>query len=98
MKKHCYKLHNLSWTGNKNLLYKSVKVQTFFSSGGLQKYFIIDLDDGEDREDREKINQNQVILQQLSDYQKVRKEIKDDIQVIEEAIKTNKTGWFKRIG
>jgi hypothetical protein len=28
----------------------------FFSSGGLQKYFIIDLDDGEDREDREKID------------------------------------------
>jgi predicted AlkP superfamily phosphohydrolase/phosphomutase len=75
-----------------------MKVQTFFSSGGLQKYFIINLDDREDREDREKINQNQVILQQLSDYQKVRKEIKDDMQVIEEAVKTNKTGWFKRIG
>jgi hypothetical protein len=63
MKKHCYKLHDLSWTGNKNLLYKSVKVQTFFSSGGLQKYFIVDLDDGEDGEDGEKIDQNQVVLQ-----------------------------------
>jgi predicted AlkP superfamily phosphohydrolase/phosphomutase len=91
MKKHYYKLHDLSWTGNKNLLYKSIKVQTFFSSGGLQKYFIINLDDREDREDGEKIDQNQVILQQLSDYQKVRKEIKDNIQVIEEAVKTNKT-------
>jgi hypothetical protein len=35
-----------------------MKVQTFFSSGGLQKYFIVNLDDREDREDREKINQN----------------------------------------
>jgi hypothetical protein len=56
MKKHYYKLHNLSWIGNKNLLYKSIKVQTFFSSRGLQKYFIINLDDREDGEDREKIN------------------------------------------
>jgi hypothetical protein len=56
MKKHYYKLHDLSWTSNKNLLYKSIKVQTFFSSRGLQKYFIIDLDNREDREDREKID------------------------------------------
>jgi hypothetical protein len=63
MKKHYYKLHDLLWTGNKNLLYKSIKVQTFFSSRGLQKYFIIDLDDREDGEDREKIDQNQVVLQ-----------------------------------
>jgi hypothetical protein len=37
------------------------------------------LDDGEDGEDGEKIDQNQVVLQQLSDYQKVRKEIEDDM-------------------
>jgi hypothetical protein len=28
----------------------------------------------------------------------VRKEIEDDMQVMEEAVKTDKTGWFKRIG
>jgi hypothetical protein len=26
----------------------------------------------------------------------VQKQLKEDIQVIEDAVKTNKTGWFKR--
>jgi len=76
-------------------LFQSVKVQTFFSSGGLQKYFIVDLVEGENRE---KLDLNQVVQQQLSDYQKVRKEIEDDMHVMEEAAKTDQTGWFKRTG
>jgi hypothetical protein len=54
----------------------------------LQKYFIVDLGI---RENEERLDQNQVVEQQLKDYQKVRKKIKDDMQVIEEAVKTNKT-------
>jgi hypothetical protein len=50
MKTHCRKLHELSWTGNKSVLYESVKVQTFFRGGGLQKYFIVDLGIGENGE------------------------------------------------
>jgi ribosome-associated protein YbcJ (S4-like RNA binding protein) len=44
MRVHCKtKNHEQPWTGNKSALHEFVKVQTFFSSGGLQKYFIVDL-------------------------------------------------------
>jgi hypothetical protein len=42
MRMHCKKNHQQSWTDDKSALYNSVKVQTFFSSGGLQKYFLVD--------------------------------------------------------
>jgi hypothetical protein len=40
---HYRKNHQQAWTGDKSVLYESVKVQTFFSSKGLQRYFIINL-------------------------------------------------------
>jgi hypothetical protein len=96
MKTHCRIEHQISWTGDKSVLYSSVKVQTFFSSGGLQKYFIVDLGAESNFEDGERLSPNQVAQKQLSDYQKVRKQINDDMQVMEEAAKTDKTGWFTR--
>jgi len=39
LRKHCKKEHQQSWTGDKSLLYDTISVQTFFRSGGMQKYF-----------------------------------------------------------
>jgi hypothetical protein len=39
LRKHCKKDHHQAWTGDKSLLYNTISVQTFFRSGGLQKYF-----------------------------------------------------------
>jgi hypothetical protein len=47
IKTHCKKLHKLLWSREESTLYNSVKVQTFFSRGGLQKYFIVDLEEDE---------------------------------------------------
>jgi hypothetical protein len=58
----------------------------------LQKYFVVHLGI---EENEERLDQNQVIEQQLKDYQEVQKEIEEDMQVMEEAVKT---GWFKRTG
>lgn len=41
MRKHCKRNHEQVWVGEKSLLYKTVKVQSFFRTGGLQKYFIV---------------------------------------------------------
>jgi hypothetical protein len=68
MKTHCRKSHQLSWTGEKSVLYSFVKVQTFFSSGGLQKYFIVDLGDVDNTENEERLGPNRVALQQLQDF------------------------------
>lgn len=41
IRKHCKKLHELPWTGDKSILYKSVKVQTFFNSGGCKDILLL---------------------------------------------------------
>ena len=80
MRKHWKKSHKLSWTGDKSVLYKSVKVQTFFRTEGLQKYFIVDLDVGENDEIAD---QNQIVAKQLHKWKKVRQQLKDEMQVID---------------
>jgi hypothetical protein len=69
-------------------LYNSVKVQSFFCSGGLQKYFIVEVSVVENRVD---LDLNQVVEEQLNAWHRVQKQLKEDIQVIEDVAKTNKT-------
>jgi hypothetical protein len=45
---HCKKKHEQSWTGDKSLLYDTVKVQSFFRTSRLQKYFVVNLGGIED--------------------------------------------------
>ena len=61
----------------------------------MQRYFIVDSGEGENGE---KVDQNQVVQQQLSGWQNVRQQLEEDVQVMAEAAKTDKTGWFKRTG
>ena len=95
MRMHCKKNHQQSWTGDKSSLYKAVKVQSFFRTGGLQKYFIVEADVVENRQD---LAQNKVVKEQLDAWREVRKQLEDDMQVMGDAAKTDKTGWFKRTG
>jgi hypothetical protein len=39
IRRHCKKHHQLAWVGDKSQLYSIVKVQSFFRTGGLQRYF-----------------------------------------------------------
>jgi hypothetical protein len=41
LQKHCKKEHRQAWKGDTSTLYKRVKVQTFFRTGGLQRYFVV---------------------------------------------------------
>jgi hypothetical protein len=50
MRMHLKREHQQAWKGKKSALYESVKVQTFFNGGGLQKYFVVDLDENENGE------------------------------------------------
>jgi superfamily II DNA helicase RecQ len=95
MRMHLKKNHEQAWKGEKSTLFDSVKVQTFFRSGGLQKYFLVDLGVGENGE---KLDQNEIVRQQLSKWHEVRQELEKEMQVMAEATKTDKTGWFKRTG
>jgi hypothetical protein len=98
MRMHLKKNHHQAWKGEKSALFSSVKVQTFFRSGGLQKYFLVDVGVAENAENTEKLDQNKIVKQQLSTWHDMRKQLEKEMQVMAEATKTDKTGWFKRTG
>ena len=89
------KNHQQAWVGEKSLLYKTVKVQSFFRTGGLQRYFIVDLVDAGNAENDEVDN---TIQAQLAEYKLTQQEIEEELQTLEAAAKIDKTGWFKRTG
>jgi hypothetical protein len=95
LRKHLKKNHQQAWKSDKSEFYESVKVQTFFRSGGLQKYFIVK-PGGEDNS--ETLDRDQVVERQLSTWLEARKQLEKDMDVIGDAAKTDKTGWFKRVG
>ncbi|KAH6625935.1 hypothetical protein C7974DRAFT_473178 [Boeremia exigua] len=95
MRRHCKKKHQQAWVGEKSLLYDIVIVQSFFCTGGLQKYFIVKAGAVENRQNSDL---NQVVEEQLNAWRQVRNQLEEDIQVMGNAAKTDKTGWFKRTG
>jgi hypothetical protein len=95
MRMHFKKNHQQAWVGEKSLLYKIVKVQSFFRTRGLRKYFIVDLVDAGNGESEQVEN---VVQAQLAEYKLTQQEIEEELQTLEEAAKTDKTGWFKRTG
>ena len=42
MRMHCNKAHKLPFKSDTSTLYRKVKLQTFFRTGGLQRYFIVE--------------------------------------------------------
>lgn len=77
------------------MLYKTAKVQSFFRTGGLQKYFIVDLVDAGNAENNKV---NNAIEAQLAEYRLTQQGIEEELQTLKAAAKVDKTGWFKRTG
>ena len=73
---YCKKDHQQAWTGDKSLLYKAVKVQSFFPTGVLQKYISVEVGVAENVET---LDRNQVVNQQLNACHEVRKQLEEDI-------------------
>jgi hypothetical protein len=92
---HCKKHHQQAWTGDKSLLYNTVKVQSFFRTGGLQKYFVVQVAEAQNAED---VNVKVAVQRQLAEYRLTQQEVEEELQTLEETAKTDKTGWFKRTG
>jgi superfamily II DNA helicase RecQ len=95
LRMHCKKNHQQAWTGDKSLLYDTVKVQSFFRTGGLQKYFIVETVEAENTED---VDVKVAVQKQLAEYKLTQQEVEQELQTLEEVAKTDKTGWFKRTG
>jgi hypothetical protein len=83
------------WKGNKTALFEEVSVQSFFCTGGLQKYFVVD---SAVIVNAEHSNVEQTVQAQLAEYKLTQQEVEKELQVLEDAPKTDRTGWFKRTG
>ncbi|RAQ98931.1 recq family helicase [Stemphylium lycopersici] len=92
---HCKKHHQQAWTGDKSLLYNTVKVQSFFRTGGLQKYFVVQVAEAQNAED---VDVKVAVQRQLAEYRLTQQEVEEELQTLEETAKTDKTGWFKQTG
>ena len=73
---HCKKNYQQAWTCNKSLLYDNVKVQSFFRTGGLQKYFVVATDVAANQDSTVV---EEIVAEQLAEYQSTQQQIKEDI-------------------
>jgi hypothetical protein len=92
---HCKKEHQQAWKGNTSLLYNTVKVQSLFRTGGLQRYFVVKQAKAEDAEN---LSIECYVEGQLDEYKLTQQAVEKELQVLEDAAKTDKTGWYKRTG
>lgn len=99
-KTHCREAHKISWTGDTSRLYAAVKVQTFFRTGGMQRYFIVNVQEGSDRSRRtgmEDVDAEVAVL--LGEWKETEDAQQKKMHIMAaEAAKTDKTNWFKRTG
>jgi hypothetical protein len=61
----------------------------------LQKYFVVDLGGIEDSEN---VDDERRLEGRLAEFQLTQELIREDLQVLEDAAKTDRTGWYKRTG
>ncbi|KAI9882030.1 MAG: hypothetical protein M1823_006233, partial [Watsoniomyces obsoletus] len=95
---HCRKDHKLRWIGNTSEFYTEVKVQTFFRTGGLQRYFVVNEADNED-EPSAVVEVQDKVDKLLASWSETKQLEEEKAQVMDaEAAKTDRTGWFKRTG
>jgi hypothetical protein len=95
---HAKKHHNIAWKGDTSTLYKRVKVQTFFRTGGLQRYFVVR---AADRRNAPAVSRDvaDVVKERLAEWQLTQHAHEERAQVMDAHVaKTDKTGWFKRTG
>ena len=95
MRKHCKNIHQQAWARDKSVLYDAVKVQTIFRMGGLQKYFIVEYDGVVNAED---MDVELTVEGRLAEFKVTQEIVEKELQVLDEAAKTDKTGWYKRTG
>ena len=98
LQKHCKKEHRQPWKGDTSTLYKRVKVQTFFRTGGLQRYFVVRAADSSNAlaVSREVAD---VVKERLAEWQLTQHAHEERAQVMDAHVaKTDKTGWFKQTG
>ena len=113
LQKHCKKEHGKAWKGETSALYKRVKVQTFFRTGGLQRYFVVEEaaggSSGGGSSSSSSSSSSDVpcvpcgtagfVDERLAEWKLTRQAHEQQARVMDAHVaKTDKTGWFRRTG
>lgn len=61
----------------------------------MQKYFVVEIDNAGNPENA---NVEVAVQEELAAYSLTQQQIQEELQILEAAAKTDKTGWFKRTG
>jgi hypothetical protein len=111
MLKHCNKIHNWRHSTKTPVHWNAVHVQTFFTSGGFRRYFVvrvIDTDDNSEHGERDNSQQarNNLITEYADDaaiikqeWTEAQKRHQQELEIADKKIAlTDRTGWFIRTG
>jgi hypothetical protein len=95
MRMHRKKKHKLLWRGDRHALYQKVKVQTFFRTGGLQRYFVVNAEDSSSsRRLSVPCRVEDAVSRELAEFRTIQQEEEQRLQVMDTAVaKTDQTGW-----
>ena len=92
MQKHCNNVHQTAWSSKDVTLCEKVKAQTFFRTGGLQRYFVVKVADN-DRAPSDPHETTEVVRERLAEWKLTKHAQEEKAQVMDaEVAKTDKTG------
>jgi superfamily II DNA helicase RecQ len=99
LKTHRNKSHGLSWKSDTGSLYAEVCVQTFFRTGGLQRYFTVNMPDDAGASRSSDSDDETKVKALLGEWGETEIKHEKKMQVMDaDAAKTDRTGWFIRTG
>lgn len=95
---HRNTIHKLPWMkAERRLYYQEVRVQTFFRTGGQERYFIVEAEDAARQQTPQQ--RGGELDRLMAEWEEKRQAHELQAQVMEaEAAKTDRTGWFHRTG
>ncbi|TKA55283.1 hypothetical protein B0A49_12685, partial [Cryomyces minteri] len=96
---HCNKEYNWGSTKKNRESWSQVKVQTFFATGGLQRYFTVHVTPDQAADPLVSVEDDADVTRILDECRRAKEEHDRDMGKADEMVaRTDRTGWFNRTG
>jgi len=97
---HCNKVHNWQSTKRDRAHWSKVKVQTFFRTGGFQRYFVVHAPEENGLVEPSLTKEDEAEAAAIKrEWREIREKHKKMLELADEKVaKTDRTGWFNRTG
>ncbi|KAK5200476.1 hypothetical protein LTR16_006035, partial [Cryomyces antarcticus] len=99
MGQHCNKQHNWKSTRENRESWSLVKVQTFFATGGFQRYFTVHVAPDPMVDPLVSVKDDEDVVRILNECRRAKEEHDKELEKADEKVaRTDRTGWFNRTG